>query len=144
METFVNEKELEQKDTYAILAKTVQRTYGKQSKITDSWFLGNTLPKDKGLIARVVTIFTYDSQKPREEQLKIQRDIAFDCLKDNLKDLKEEYSKEREMVLDTTAKKSISFSASTDYKEEMQFSQTTIHAHIKRAFYTIHIPIKMK
>lgn len=144
METFVNEKELEQKDTYDILARTVQRTYGKQSKVTDSCFLGYTLVNDKELFARVVTIFTYDSQKPREGQLKTERDIAFDCLKDKLKELNEEYSKERKAVQNTKAKKTLSFSASTDYKEEIQFSQTTIHANIKKAFYTIHIPIKMK
>jgi lysyl-tRNA synthetase class I len=144
METFVNEKELESRDTYNVLARTVQRSYGKQSRITDSCFLGFTLKNDKDLLARVVTIFIYDSQKPREEQLKIERDIAFDALKDKLKELKEEYSKEREMVQGTTAKKIISFSASTEYQEEIQFSQTTIHANIKRAFYTIHIPIKMK
>lgn len=147
-ETFVNQQSLEDKATYDILARTVQRTFGKQSRLTSiNHFLSYTLQNDNKLIARFYSSFTYDSQIPESEQLKTRRDEAFDFIKDALKPLKEEYEEEVKKVAGTLAKKHISFSVNpkkSPYREEIEFVQTTMHARIKKAYYKLHVELEMK
>ena len=148
-ETFINQQSLEDQATYEILARTVQRTYGKQSRIgSANHFLSYTLQNDNTLIARFYSSFTYDERANESEQLRGMRDEAFDFVKKALKPLKEDYENEWKLQLGTKAKKTLSFSMDakkeSSYKEEVEFVQTTMHARFKKAVYKLHLQLKVK
>jgi hypothetical protein len=147
-ETFINSNELEDQATYEILARTVQRTFGKQSRVSNNLnqFLSYTLQNDSTLVARYTTIISYDMRIAQSEQLKVYREEALQHIKDSLKTLKDDYKAERELQLGTEAKKTVSFSISkkTPDVEEVEFVQTTMHAHLKKAYYKLRVKLELK
>ena len=148
------------KAPYDILGTVVQRSFGKQSGLSASHYLNFAVLDAKTVRAKFVTLFTSDSRIPIHEQLKGLRDEALDLVKESAKRLGKEYKEEiasrekhRTDIADATkttnalsvdAKKSVSFKVdNSSLQEQVEYVQTTLYSHTKKAHYKLQVTLEV-
>jgi len=143
-EIHIPQKPVADKATFDLLATVIQRTFGKQSSLARHHYLSFKLLDDKHVSATFVTICTVNQKHPMHPLMKSHREEALGFIKDEIKKISEEYKAERAKRVNEESKKTVSLSVNNEsIHEELEYTQTTIHAHIKKAYYKLNLRLEI-